>query len=189
MNIYHIFKVLSRASDYLRGTLFAFKLIIVGGVCIGIPRVGRGVVLRYPLHKNIVLGKNVEIGPFCFIEVPLGAKLNIGNRTKLTAGVLISANNDVFIGNDCLIAEWVSIRDAQHKFSAGEPINRQCLDTKPVRIEDDVWIGRGSAVFRGAYLGRGCIVGSGSQVRGAHLECNGIYVGEPLRLHGYRQLQ
>lgn len=186
--IFHVLlKTLARCADHVRGAWLLLQVVACGGTCRGLPRVGRGLVLRYPPHKGIVLGRRLDIGPFCVIEAPPGATLHIGDRTKLTTGVVLSATEAVHIGNDCLIAEWVSVRDAQHQFKAGTPINRQGLDCAPVHIGDDVWLGRAAAVFRGAHLEAGCIVGAGAQVRGQRLERNGIYVGDPLRLLGHRR--
>ncbi|WP_275511667.1 acyltransferase [Bradyrhizobium yuanmingense] len=38
------------------------------------------------------------------------------------------------------------------------------LGEKPVRIEDDAWVGAGSFILRGVTIGRGAIVGAGAVV-------------------------
>lgn len=173
------FKAIDRAADYWRGIKLWLKIKICGGKCIGIPRVGRGVTFRYPPHKGVSLGKNIDIGPFTIFETPPGARLQIGNNVKLTAGVYLSATISIEIGNDCLIAEWVSIRDGQHEFRASSTIRSQGLKADPVILESDVWIGRASAVFQGSHLESGCIVGAQSIVKKQHLLRNTINVGNP----------
>lgn len=181
MVLHQLLKILSRGTDYARGVLLLLSVVLCGGSCKGIPRVSKGVVFRYPPHAGLRFGKRLDIGPFCVFDVPPGGRLTLGDSVKLTAGVVLSAVQSVDIGADCLIAEWVSIRDAQHRFDAGMPINAQALDCESVTIEPDVWLGRGSAVFRGAHIERGCVVGAGAQVRRERLGSNGVYVGVPVR--------
>lgn len=180
------FKVCSRFIDYLRGTVLFVLIVLCGGKCGGIPRVGKGVVFKYPPHNGLCIGKKCDIGPFCIFDIPLGGELRIGDNVKLTAGVVISSINQIIIGDDCLLAEWVSIRDAQHEFRAGSPIRFQGLSSAPVVIESDVWVGRSSLIFHGAYLEKGCIVGAHGLVRRERLQSYGIYVGIPVKKIGRR---
>ncbi len=55
-------------------------------------------------------------------------------------------------------------------------------------VEDDVWIGANTVILDGAVLGRGCVVGAGSVVRGilAPLSEN---VGSPTRVIGTRRTE
>jgi acetyltransferase-like isoleucine patch superfamily enzyme len=144
------------------------------------------VVFKYAPHGGIHIGNKCFIGPNCTIDVPPGAELVIGDNVGFTAGVLLSSQKSICIGNDCLIAEWVSIRDAQHNFRVGTAIRLQGLSALPVVIESDVWIGRASCIIYGAVLQHGCVVGANSFVKGSTLDANGIYVGTPVRKSGSR---
>ncbi len=66
---------------------------------------------------------------------------------KLTQNIIISSNTDVSIGNNTLIAEYVSIRDSDHGTESGINITDQPLESEPVRIGSDVWIGAGSIIL------------------------------------------
>jgi acetyltransferase-like isoleucine patch superfamily enzyme len=99
----------------------------------------------------------------------------------MTAGVVVSAVESVSIGSDCLIAEWVSIRDAQHFYSRERLIREQSLDISNIVIESDVWIGRSSAVLLGSYLEQGCVLGAHSLVKGKRLSGYALYVGTPAK--------
>jgi acetyltransferase-like isoleucine patch superfamily enzyme len=172
-------KVSHRALLYLRGFCLYLKIRACGGVCESVPRVEQGLVLRYPPHAGLKLGRGVRIGPNCLIECPPGAKLHIGDRVGLTAGVVLSAHEKVVIGNDCLLAEWVSVRDAEHGTHPGATIASQPLKHDAIRIEDDVWIGKGTIVLQGAVIQRGCVIGANSFFKSKTSEEFAIYAGVP----------
>ncbi len=174
-------KISLRFGSYARGLWLFFYIKLCGGECLSVPRVGKGVTFKYPPHSGIAIGKSCDIGPSCYFDIPPQGRLEIGDNVKLTAGVVISAVNDVAIGNDCLIAEWVSIRDAQHIFSSSKPIRIQALNIGEIQLESDVWVGRGSAVFMNSTLEQGCIVAANSIVKGKRLARYKIYAGVPLR--------
>lgn len=91
--------------------------------------------------------------------VSLGRNVVIGRQT------IIECNEKIEIGNDVMIAENVSIRDTDHSFSdLNIPMIRQKITTKPVKIEDDVWIGFGVAITKGVTISRGSVVGANSVV-------------------------
>lgn len=173
------FKILSRAPLYVRGLVLWMNIRACGGTCASIPQVHKGFVLKYPPHAGLKLGHGLRIGPHCMIECPAGARLSIGDRVGLTAGVILSANFDVFIGDDCLIAEWVSIRDAEHSAHIGATIASQPLKLARVYIGNDVWIGRSSLILQGAHVGNGCIIGANSFLKNKTAEAFGVYVGTP----------
>ena len=50
------------------------------------------------------------------LDIRNGGQLIIGNNVNLTQDIVISALDKVEIGDDTLIAEFVSIRDADHQF-------------------------------------------------------------------------
>lgn len=179
-------KLYSRSMDYMRGLALFFVVVSCGGKCRGIPRVGKCVVFKYPPHIGVYIGKKCDIGPFCIFDIPPDGTINIGNNVKFTAGVVLSSITKLTIGDGCLFAEWVSIRDAQHEFKSESPIRLQGLSSAPISIEADVWIGRSSVVLSGAYIEKGCIVGANSLVKKGTLLSNGIYAGIPLKMLGQR---
>jgi acetyltransferase-like isoleucine patch superfamily enzyme len=176
-----LLKSMSRLAQRLRGLRLWGLVRLCGGQCTGVPRVEQGVVFRYPPHAGLRFGEGLFIGPHCVFDLPPGSTLHIGDRASFAAGVHISAIESITIGDDCLVAEGVSIRDSQHGYERDIPIRLQPLSASPVKIGDDVWIGRGSAVLQGAQLGDGCVVGADSQMRSGEYSANGIYVGVPAR--------
>jgi acetyltransferase-like isoleucine patch superfamily enzyme len=141
---------------------------------------------KIPIFKsfpslNFEIGDNVNLGYRITFDVQKSGFLKIGNRVNLTQDIIISAINSVIIGDDCLIAEFVSIRDGDHIFEKGKTINSQGLNSDKIKIGNDVWIAAGTRVLKGANLPDGCIIGANSLVlKKTVLESNNIYAGAPV---------
>ena len=96
-------------------------------------------------------GVRMEIGP--------KATLSIGNGTYLNRNTLIVCEDLVEIGENCKIAWDVNIMDSDL-----HPIDETPIVNKPVRIEDNVWIGCRSIILKGVTIGKGAVVAAGSVV-------------------------
>jgi maltose O-acetyltransferase len=112
----------------------------------------------------------IEIGEKVRIEartVPVemvawkGATLRIGTRSFVNYGASISAHEEVNIGANCLIGNYVVIMDSDYHDLHDRTKPGQAA---PVIIEDDVWLGLRVTVLKGVRIGRGSVVGAGSVV-------------------------
>jgi acetyltransferase-like isoleucine patch superfamily enzyme len=180
--IYLSLKAFFRALEYGRGIRLAFFILICGGQCKGIPKVGKAVTWKYPPHSGIAIGSRCDIGPGCLIDAPPTAQLTIGANVKLTAGIIISCANHVEIGDDTLIAEYSCIRDSQHKYFSDHLIRAQPLQLGTITIGKDVWIGRASSILLNTHLADGCVIGAQSLLKNYRTEPNSVYVGNPARI-------
>lgn len=173
-------------ADVVRGLWMSFLIRAAGGHCGRGLRVGPGVRFRPTPTPGIHIGDDVYLGPHTELRVSSGASLEIGDRAYLTGSTYISSACRVEIGPDVLIAESVSIRDADHGMRAGLLISAQPMHSSPIRIGRGAWVARGVAVLRGADIGEGAVVGANSVARGA-VPPGAIAVGAPLRIIGYRE--
>lgn len=111
--------------------------------------------------------------------------LTIGARSWISRDAVVAAASPLWIGSDVLIGEFVSIRDSQHRFDDRTRTIRSQGDViGSIRIEDDVWIGRGTLVLGrpgGIVLGRGSIVGANSVVS-CDVPPYTIWAGAPARM-------
>ena len=180
--MYRLLRFLFKLTDYIRG-VYVFSLInLCGGKCKGIPQVGKNFIFKYPPHKGIVIGRKCYIGSSIIFDVPKGAVLKIGNDVKLTGFINIASAKSVYIGDDVLIAEGVSIRDSQHNFiEVNKKINSQGLQIGIIIIEDDVWVGKNSTVLLNTHIKKGCVIGANSLVKSKNTEEYGVYVGSPVK--------
>ncbi len=95
-----------------------------------------------------------------------GAEIRIGDNTRIH-GTCIHAFELIMIGKNCLIAANCQIIDGSgHDISFPDVENR--INTKgtskPVIIEDNVWIGANSIILPGVTIGRGSVVSANSVV-------------------------
>jgi acetyltransferase-like isoleucine patch superfamily enzyme len=115
-----------------------------------------------------------------FLETPGEGRIVVGDRVRINAGAFLVASARVSIGDDCLIGEYVSIRDANHGTRAGRPMREQPETAREIVIERDVWIGRGAAILPGVRIGQGAVVGANSTVT-KDVDTLTIVAGSPAR--------
>lgn len=95
-----------------------------------------------------------------------GAQIRIGGKTRIH-GACIHACELVEIGNNCLIAANTQIFDSNgHDLSFPNVENRVNTKgvSKPIKIEDNVWIGANSIVLPGVTIGKGSVISANSVV-------------------------
>ena len=91
--------------------------------------------------------------------------LVLGKRSWIGSKSTIGVNEKIEIGNDVMIAYDVNIIDTDHRFSDLEtPMISQGIVTKPIIIEDDVWIGSKAVILNGVTIGKGSIVAAATVV-------------------------
>jgi len=134
---------------------------------------------------EIASGGHVTIGNNCFInsvnkryhvsmfapvklmvDLP-GAAITIGEQTRIHGSCLHAYSSSINIGRRCLIAGNCQIFDGNgHDLcfsNVADRINTKG-GSKPVVIEDDVWIGTNTIILPGVSIGRGSVIGAGSVV-------------------------
>lgn len=97
-----------------------------------------------------------------------GARISIGNNTRIH-GSCIHAYKSITIGNNCLIAANCQIFDGNgHDLSFDNPAERinSVGNSKPITIEDNVWIATNCIILPGSYISEGCVISAGSVVNG-----------------------
>ena len=154
-------------------------------------------LIRFPIDirnkKNIDLGRNLTTGVGCRIECfpidDIGEMvLKFGENVQMNDYVHITAAKSVEIGDNVLMASKIYISDCSHGSYLGDsndsnpltsPIGRP-LSVKPVKIENNVWLGEFVSVLPGVTIGQGTIVGANSVVSKS-LPPNVIAVGSPAK--------
>lgn len=136
---------------------------------------------RIDNRGSITLGRHVVIMAAVTpveLQAVAGGKIEIGDRTFLNYGVSISAHQLVRIGCDCLLSNYVSILDNNWH----EILDRRHLpQSRPVILEDNVWLGIRVIVLPGVTIGHDSVVGAGSVVV-KDIPPRSIAVGNPARV-------
>lgn len=97
-----------------------------------------------------------------------GAKIEIGSDTRVH-GSCIHARQLVKIGDRCLIASNCLIMDSNgHSLSSKNPKERINTrgNSKPVIVQNDVWIGTGVVILPGTVIGEGSVISANCVVSG-----------------------
>ena len=82
-------------------------------------------------------------------------------------GAKVIAFDSIVIGRHCLIGPNVGIYDFDHGHELnGVPFSSQGMETAPVEIGDNVWIGANAVILKGARIGSDTVVGAGAVVSG-----------------------
>ena len=145
---------------------------------------GRGVVIERGAEVTAYDGGCIEIGSDTYIRanttiIAKGGIIKIGCRGLINAASFISATYSVTIGDDVLIAEHVTIRDADHATQDPEkPFNCQGLEGAPIVLGDSVWLGAKVTVTTGVSIGSRAVVGANAVVTRS-LAGGGRYGGVP----------
>jgi acetyltransferase-like isoleucine patch superfamily enzyme len=95
-----------------------------------------------------------------------GANIRIGDKTRIH-GTCIHAYQSVTIGNNCLIAANCQIFDGNGHDTSFPNVENRINTTgasKPIVIEDNVWIGANSVVLPGVTIGQGSVISVNSVV-------------------------
>lgn len=130
---------------------------------------------------NISIANNVSILNHCLLSSYQNGSIHVGENCFLGDNCkIVSERANIWIDDDCLIAEGVSIRASNHGTKAGVLIRLQKNSVSDIWIGKDVWIGKGATILAGSIVADGCIIGANSVVRG-RTEANTIYAGVPIK--------
>lgn len=122
------------------------------------------------LHVKYLKAKGLEIGANSRIFAPsdliMGLnEVKIGNNTRIGKGAWIKAEGGLIIGNNVRISRNLTCYTCNHDYSGKELPYDENLIYRPVRIEDNVWIGMNVTILPGAHIEEGAIIGAGSVIR------------------------
>nr|WP_314438948.1 acyltransferase [uncultured Brevundimonas sp.] len=146
-----------------------------------------GVIRTMAVRGEVIMGDGVALRNVAQIDCLDGAELRIGRQTTVNRGVLIVVRQQVTIGNNVLIGEYVSIRDNDHAFADADAlIQTQGFTSAPVVIGDDVWIGRSVVIGKGVTIGNGVVIGANSVVT-KNVPAYAVVAGVPARVIKWRR--
>ncbi len=113
---------------------------------------------------SLSLGKNVSTYKRVTFSV-CGGNLRIGKEVSFNRNDTIVCYNKISIGDGCAFGPNVVIYDHDHNYSA-EGFSVDTFKSSPVVIENQCWIGANVTILRGTHIGKGCVIGAGTVVKG-----------------------
>ncbi len=148
---------------------------------------------RSEQEPGLVLGDRVRVYSFTALNVEPSGRMEIGDDSILVGGVFMCAQR-IKIGKRVIVSYNVTIADsdfhptepAARKLDAvanapyGDRSLRPYVESNPVEIGDDVWIGIGAIVLKGVKIGVGARIGAGAVIT-RDVPTGSHYVGNPAR--------
>lgn len=137
---------------------FCFKHYFATGP-VGL-RVGRNVTIW---RTSLAVEKKglIEIGDYCYIanaSLVASSRITIGSHVMIAGGVTIADSDFHPLGPAARVADSIALSPI------GDRTRRPAIETRPVVIGDDVWIGYNATILKGVHIGAGAIVSPGAVV-------------------------
>jgi acetyltransferase-like isoleucine patch superfamily enzyme len=137
--------------------------------------------------EGISFGKNVSIHSYCSLQasgtlINLGKGIKIGNNVGVGRNCHFGGAGGIFIGDDTIFGQYVSIHSENHVFTDDhKPIRKQGVSRLGIKIGSNCWVGAKVTILDGAVIGDGCIIAAGALVIAGTYENNTIYAGVPAK--------
>ncbi|MDE6806995.1 MAG: acyltransferase, partial [Prevotella sp.] len=115
-----------------------------------------------PPYRRFSLGSHSVVESFSCINNAVGDVI-IGNHTRI--GLHNTIIGPVTIGDHVNLAQGITVTALNHNFTdCHKRIDEQGVATKPVIIEDDIWIGANAVILPGVTIGHHSVVAAGAVV-------------------------
>lgn len=123
-------------------------------------RIGRNVTIW---QASLAAGPDalIEIGDDCYLanaSLVCSKSIKIGSRVMLASGVSIADSDFHPIEAAARVADTIAVSPL------GNRDRRPSVESSPVVIGDDVWIGFNATVLKGVRIGRGAVIEPGAMI-------------------------
>lgn len=124
-------------------------------IVIGNRTVSRGELVIFPHGGQIIVGEDSYIGPNSTLWSSSKEGIYIGDRVLISRDVHIHDTNSHPIDSKDRAYQTI------HMLSKGHLKIDPGIDSSPIRIGNDVWIGLGAIILKGVNIGDRAIIGAG----------------------------
>lgn len=151
-------------NTFYRKAEHADPLKVLGSVFLAQKILGINRFISWPCHftSKIIHAKNIKIGHRSF--------------PGWSPGCYIQAKNGIIIGNNLRMGPNVGIISANHDKNDYD----SWLNTSPINIGSNVWIGMGAVILPGVNIGDNVIIAANSVVT-HDIKSNSIAAGSPAK--------
>lgn len=146
---------------------------------------GKGALIRRRTRMDVLpfnhfsIGDHSTIEDFATVNNGVGAVI-IGDRTRIGLGCVLIG--PVTVGNDVMFAQNIVVSGLNHGYQEiNMPPSLQPVETKPITIKDEVWIGANAVLTAGITVGKHAVIAAGSIVT-KDVPDYSIAAGNPARI-------
>lgn len=127
-----------------------------------------------------IIGKEVDGSSTLFppLHVNFGKFISIGSNVFINHACSFLDMGGITIEDDVLIGPKVNLITENHPIS---PESRKALETKPIHIKKNAWIGANATILPGVTIGSNAIVAAGAVVS-KDVPDNAIVAGVPAKI-------
>ena len=157
-------------------------LVINGSLHFNCGKVGRSKAesyLRMDDQAQFIVNGFFSVFYGCDIALYNGAKLTVGSGF-MNSGGQIRCGNDITIGNNVAIGRNFFAQDSDFH-TIIEKNGTKLVNSSPIVIEDNVWIGINVTIMKGVHIGEGAIIGAGTIVT-KDVPAHTVVAGTPNRV-------
>lgn len=131
-----------------------------------VERISLNTTIRLFGKGCINLGRNIELAAFVDVKVLGHGSLTIGNNVYMNKFCMISCQERISIGHNCMFGPGVKIFDNNHRFSKDKGVSSE-LSKGNISIGANCWIASNAVILKGAQIGDNCIIGAGCIINSA----------------------
>ena len=142
--------------------------------------IGFGCTISASGKGSVSSASGLDLSNFCSVVAKFGT-LKFGQDVFVGIGAQIICRQAISIGDDCLIAEYVTIRDHDHVFDLSKPTAQAGFVCQPIVIGKNVWLGAKVTILKGVTIGDNSVVGANSVVT-KDIPPNSVAAGTPARV-------
>lgn len=118
--------------------------------------------------STLNIGRKLKMHNGAKIRARRGGKIQIGSNFGMSNGCVVTAYENIKIGNNVMLGPNVLIYDQDHDYKAQGGVAAMKFKTSPITIGDNVWIGANTLILRGSRIGDNCVIGGGSVIKGVY---------------------
>ena len=129
------------------------------------------------LHIITARDRRVSFSTWQFGEYQ--GHINIGDNCLICPGVRLDSGSQLTIGDNCMLAAGSYVTDADWHDIYDR--TKTVGETRPVTLENNVWIGDGAIVCKGVTIGENSVIGAGAVVA-SDIPANCVAAGNPAKV-------
>ena len=130
----------------------------------GLPSFSDKASIRVRKNSRINISKRSYFDKGTLLRLTENATFSIGKNSGFNSYCVITCRDRITIGDNVMFGPFVTIHDHDHVYKTNEIMKISGYESKPIVIEDNVWIGGNVVILKGVRIGTGSVIAAGTVV-------------------------